>query len=67
MSSNDGSGWIKNIEIYQKHPDIEKEIDGIRVNLMHPRVLIEYKQELSREHQEQDISFLQKYIESNKF
>ena len=67
MSSKDGSKWIKNKDIYQKYPDVTKEVEGIEVSLMDPRVLIEYKQELSGEHQEFDIEFLKKYIETHPF
>lgn len=41
------------------------EVDGTEVSLMHPRVLAEYKKELSGEHQEQDIKCLERYIEEN--
>ncbi len=65
MSKKDGTGWIKNKEIYQKYPNVIKEIDGTHVSLMDPRVLLEYKQELNGKHQESDRKFLEKYIKSN--
>ena len=65
MSKKDGTGWIKNREIYQKYPNVIKEIDGTHVSLMDPRVLLEYKQELNDKHQEFDRKFLEKYIMPN--
>lgn len=65
MSKLDGTGWIKNKEIYQKYPNVIKEFSGINVSLMDPRVLFEYKQELGGEHQEFDRKFLKEYIKSN--
>lgn len=65
MSKKDGTGWIRNKEIYQKHPNVIKEIHGIHIPLMDPRVLLEYKQERDGEYQEFDRKFLKKYIESN--
>lgn len=62
MSKKDGSGWTRNKEIYQKYPNVIKEVDGISVSLMDPRVLFEYKQELGGEHQEFDLKFLRDYI-----
>ena len=62
MSSRDGTQWIQNKEIYEKHPDVVKEIDGLKVSLMDPRVLLEYKRELGGEHQESDRAFLSDYI-----
>jgi hypothetical protein len=57
MSKKDGTGWIRNIEIYKKYPTVMKEVGGIKVSLMDPRVLFEYKQELDGEHQEHDLKF----------
>jgi hypothetical protein len=65
MRDNKDTKWIQNKEIYEKYSDVTMEIDGIRVNLMNPRVLLEYKQELSGEHQDFDKKFLEDYIESN--
>ncbi len=62
MSKKDGSGWIRNKEIYQKYPDSVKEVDGVAVSLMDPRALLEYKRELDGEHQESDRKFLEEYI-----
>ena len=62
MSKKDGSGWIRNKEIYQKYPNISMEFDDITLSLMNPRALLEYKQELDGEHQEFDRKFLEKYI-----
>lgn len=62
MSNKDGSGWIRNKEIYQKYPDTAIDFDGVNVSLMNPRALLEYKQELDGEHQEFDRKFLEKYI-----
>ncbi len=64
MSKKDGTGWIKNKEIYHKYPNVIKKIDGIVISLMDPRVLLEYKQELDGEHQEDDIKFLTKLVKS---
>jgi hypothetical protein len=64
MSKKDGTGWIRNKEIYQKYPNVLKEVGGITVSLMDPRVLLEYKQELDGEHQDSDRKFLEKYIKS---
>ncbi len=58
--------WIKNKEIYEKHPPVTKEADGVRVVLMDPRVLLEYKNELNGEHQNFDRKFLASYIKSNQ-
>lgn len=65
MSKREGTEWIKSKEIYQKYPNVNKELRGIHISLMDPRVLFEYKQELDGEHQESDRKFLKKYIESN--
>lgn len=62
MSGKDGSGWIKNKDIYEKYPDCIHEINGVKVTLMDPRVLLEYKLELSGEGQDSDIEFLKRYI-----
>lgn len=63
LMSKKGTGeWVRNKEIYGKHPDAVKEVDGVQVSLMNPRVLLEYKQELSGEHQEYDIQFLKGLI-----
>jgi hypothetical protein len=42
-----------------------KDVEGMTVMLMHPRVLREYKEHLFGEHQEQDRRFLDGYIVSN--
>lgn len=65
MSKKDGTGWMRNKEIYKKYPTIMKEVEGIKVSLMDPRALFEYKQELDGEHQEYDLKFLQEYIKNN--
>lgn len=65
MSKKDGTGWIINKEIYKKYPNIMKEVEGVMVSLMDPRVLLEYKQELDGEHQESDLKFLREYIKNN--
>ncbi len=62
MSKKDGTGWIKNKEIYQKYPDVIKDVYGVQISLMDPRVLIEYKKELDGEHQESDIKFLENNV-----
>ncbi|MCR4285279.1 MAG: hypothetical protein NUW00_00110 [Candidatus Kaiserbacteria bacterium] len=67
MKSSDGSVWLKNKEIYQKWPDVRKEIEGVPVTLMHPKVLLEYKQHLGGEHQEFDRKFLKDLIESGQY
>ncbi len=58
MSNKNKTDWIKNKEIYDKHPDVEIEVDGIKVKVMNPKTLIEYKQELDGKHQEEDVDFL---------
>ncbi len=67
MRDKDDSMWIKNKEIYGKWPDVRMEVEDMTVMLMHPRVLREYKEHLSGEHQEQDRRFLDGYIVSNGF
>ena len=62
MKTNDGE-WVKNKEIYEKFPDIEKDLDGLRINLMNPKSLLEYKEHLQGEHQDFDRGFLKGYIE----
>ncbi|MCL2037835.1 hypothetical protein FWG95_02425 [Candidatus Saccharibacteria bacterium] len=62
MSKKDGTGWLKNKEIYSKYPNVVKDFKGLEVSLMDPRVLIEYKQELSGAHQEADVEFLKNYL-----
>ena len=62
MRSKDEKEWIKNKEIYEKHPNQIAQVDGVNVTLMHPRVLLEYKKHLSGEHQECDRRFLEEYI-----
>lgn len=66
MKDFGGTKWIRNKEIYKKYPDVTKELDSIKVKLMNPRVLLEYKQELSGEHQDFDKKFLENYIKSNQ-
>lgn len=67
MKNADSNMWIRNKEIYQRWPNIEKNIEGLPVTLMHPRVLLEYKQHLSGEHQEFDRNFLKMLIESGQY
>lgn len=66
MSNKEGTAWLQNKKIYQKYPDVAREVENIEVSLMHPRALLEYKQELSGEHQEYDRDFLRRYIETNR-
>jgi predicted nucleotidyltransferase len=65
MRSKDNTHWIENKYIYRKYPDVVREVDGVPVSLMDPRVLLEYKQELTGDHQEFDRKFLEQYIQSN--
>lgn len=65
MKRRDGSGWVKNKDIYEKYPNKIVEVDGVKISLMNPKVLLEYKQELDGEHQEFDRKYLQEYIESH--
>lgn len=67
MKTLDGSEWLKNKEIYQKWPNVTKEVEGTKITLMHPRVLLEYKHHLGGEHQEFDRNFLKKLIESEQY
>ncbi len=62
MRDKDDTTWIRNREIYGKWPDVRKDIEGVIVTLMHPRVLLEYKEHLSGEHQERDRRFLREVI-----
>ncbi len=62
MRSNDKKEWIRNKEIYEKHPNQTVQVDDISITLMHPKVLLEYKEHLSGEHQEFDRRFLEEYI-----
>ena len=64
MRDKDDTKWIRNREIYGKWPDVRRSVDGVRVTLMHPRVLLEYKEHLSGEHQEYDRKFLEAYIKT---
>ncbi|MCB9815179.1 hypothetical protein H6785_01160 [Candidatus Nomurabacteria bacterium] len=66
MTNKGATEWLDNKLIYNKYPDVVKKIQDLEVVLMHPRVLIEYKNELRGEHQESDIAFLEEYIETNK-
>lgn len=65
MRDREDTKWIENKLIYQMHESIAKEVDDVSVLLTHPRVLLEYKKELSGEHQEYDITFLERYIEEH--
>ncbi len=67
MKSVDRNEWIKNKEIYQKWPDVIKDIEGVPVTLMHPKVLLAYKHHLAGEHQKFDREFLTKLIESDQY
>ena len=62
MRNKDGTGWIKNKEIYEKYPNVTVKVDNVSITLMHPKVLLEYKKHLSGEHQEYDRKFLEEYI-----
>lgn len=62
MRNKDGGEWIQNKVIYEKHPDVIKEVDGVRVTIMHPQVLLEYKEHLAGEHQDSDRKFLGEYL-----
>ena len=62
MRHKDGMGWIKNKEIYEKYPNKTVQVDDVNVTLMHPKVLLEYKEHLAGEHQEYDRRFLEEYI-----
>lgn len=64
MSKKDTGEWVRNKDIYDKHPNVVKGVDGVPVSLMNPRVLLEYKQELSGEHQEYDMQFLRRLVET---
>ena len=64
MTNREGTEWIENRKIYQKYPDNIIDFDGINIPLMHPKILIEYKKELSGKHQEDDIRFLESYIKN---
>ncbi len=64
MSKKDGSGWVPNGVIYKKHSDVTFMVGDLSVQLMHPKVLVEYKQELSGDHQQHDIDFLKNYIKT---
>ena len=66
MRSSDEKEWIKNKEIYEKHPNQVVQVDGVSVSIMHQKVLLEYKQHLSGEHQEYDIKFLEEYIKTHQ-
>lgn len=66
MSNRNQTKWLRNKEIYDKHPDVEMSAEGVKVTLMHPRVLIEYKKELDGEHQETDIAAIEAYIKKNE-
>lgn len=63
MRSADGTQWIKNKEIYERWPDMRRELGGIMVTLMNPRVLLDYKEHLGGPHQEADRAFLKKIVE----
>lgn len=68
MKSSFDDTWIKNKEIYEKWPDIKKDLgDDMLVTLMHPKVLLEYKEHLNGEHQEFDRNYLKKIIESGNY
>ena len=68
MKSSFDDTWIKNKDIYEKWPDLKKDLgDGLLVTLMHPKVLLEYKEHLSGEHQEFDRNYLKKIIESGNY
>lgn len=63
MRSKDGTEWIRNKEIYDKYPDVVKEVEGLKVTLMHPQALLGYKEHLNGEHQRADQRFLEEYLE----
>jgi len=63
MSNKAQTKWIKNKDIYSKHPDVTMDIDGTKVSLMHPRVIIEYKQEMEGDHHTQDLKVLENYTQ----
>lgn len=68
MKSSFDDIWIKNKEIYEKYPDIKKYLsDGTLVTLMHPKVLLEYKQHLDGKHQKFDMDYLKKIIEADNY
>jgi hypothetical protein len=62
MRDGEGARWIQNADIYGKWPDMKVDVDGVAVALMHPRVLLEYKEHLLGEHQEFDRKYLEEYI-----
>lgn len=64
MRDKGDAAWIRNKDIYESFPDVKKEVDGIKVTLMHPRVLLAYKEHLSGEHQDFDRRFLEGYVEA---
>jgi len=68
MKSSFDDTWIKNKEIYEKWPDIKKDLgNNILVTLMHPKVLLEYKQHLNGEHQKFDRDYLEKIIRTGSY
>lgn len=66
MRDKEGTQWMRNADIYGKWPDMKVEVDGIAVTLMHPRVLLEYKEHLSGEHQDFDREYLREYIATHR-
>ncbi|MFZ5982677.1 MAG: hypothetical protein ACOYS2_03870, partial [Patescibacteria group bacterium] len=57
MKTNDGK-WVKNREIYERFQDVERDLDSVKITLMNPKSLLEYKEHLQGEHQEYDRKFL---------
>lgn len=66
MKSGDDAEWIKNKDLYAMHPDVEVMLEEYSVTLMHPRVLLAYKEHLAGTHQEADREFLRAYLKENQ-
>lgn len=62
MSNKEKTTWIQSKDIYRKYPNQIINVNGINISLMNPKVLLEYKKELSGEHQDYGINFLKEYI-----
>jgi hypothetical protein len=67
MSNKEETEWFQTKEKYRKYEPISTDVEGIKVSLIDPRDLAEYKKHLGGDHQLIDIEAVEKYIVENVY
>lgn len=66
MSNKEQTAWFKTKDTYRNFPNLQVDIQGVKVALMDPRDLAGYKRELDGEHQVTDTAAVERYIETHR-